>query len=68
MEKSQGKPVPVKYGSSQEPSSRWVPASQAMPRSTALPSRSPAASSASSAQAVWEAVEAPRPIHSCRRW
>ena len=67
MEKSQGKPVPVKCGSSQEPSARWVSASQATPRSTALLSRSPAASSASSAQAVWEAVEAPWPIHCCSR-
>lgn len=64
MEKSQGKPVPVKYGSSQEPSSRWVEASQATPRSTAPDSRSPAASRAISAHAVCEAVEAPRPLHS----
>ncbi len=63
MEKSHGKPVPVKYGSSQDPSSFCVSASQRMPRSTALPSRSPAASSASSAQAVCEAVDTPRPTH-----
>lgn len=37
MEKSQGKPVPVKYGSSQVPSSRWVSTRYAMPRSTASP-------------------------------
>jgi len=59
MEKSQGKPVPVKCGSSQEPSACWVSASQATPRSTDLVSRSPAASSARSAQAVWDAVELP---------
>lgn len=64
MEKSHGKPVPVKYGSSQDPSSRWVSASHSTPRSTALESRSPAASRAISAQAVCEAVEAPRPLHS----
>src|SRR5919206_302677 len=52
MEKSQGKPVPVKYGSSQEPSSRWVAASHATPPSTALDSCSPAASRAISAHAV----------------
>lgn len=64
IEKSQGKPVPVKYGSSQEPSSSWVAASHSTPRSTALESFSPAASRAISAQAVCEAVEAPRPLHS----
>lgn len=62
MEKSQGKPVPVKCGSSQEPSACWVSTSQATPRSTDVLSRSPAASRASSAQAVWDAVEAPWPI------
>lgn len=63
MEKSQGKPVPVKYGSSQDPSACWVSVSQATPRATATVSRRSAARSASSAQAVWDAVEAPWPIH-----
>jgi hypothetical protein len=60
MKKSPGKPVPVNCGSSQPPSSRCVQTSQRMPRSIAseVPS---AASNASSAQAVWDAVEAPRP-------
>lgn len=63
MEKSQGKPVPVKYGSSQEPSACWASVSQVTPRATARLSRRPAASRASSAQAVWEAVDSPCPIH-----
>lgn len=53
--------MPVKYGSSQVPSSFWVSTRWATPRSTALPSRSPADSRAISAQAVCEGVEAPFP-------
>lgn len=63
MEKSQGKPVPVKNGSSQDPSSCWVRVRKVTPRVTAGLSRSPAASRARSAQAVCEAVDSPRPIH-----
>ena len=52
--------MPVNCGSSQSPSARCVRASHATARSTARP-RSPAASSASSAQAVCDAVESPSP-------
>lgn len=64
IEKSHGKPVPVKYGSSQVPSSSWVSVSQAAPRSTALESRSPADKSAIIAHPVCEAVETPWPFQS----
>jgi hypothetical protein len=64
--KSIGKPVPVYQGSSHEPSGRWVRARKASPRSTAAWPGS-AASSPSSAHAVCEAVESPRPIHAGSR-
>ncbi len=59
--------MPVNSGSSQLPSGRWVRTSQSTPRVTAA-DRSPAASSASSAQAVCEAVEVPRPIQPGSRY
>ena len=59
--KSAGKPVPVKYGSSQAPSSRWVRARYRDAAATAGWSGSAAASSASRAHAVCEAVDGPAP-------
>ena len=64
--KSIGKPVPVYQGSSHEPSGRWVRARNANPPSTAGWPGS-AARSPSRAQAVWEAVESPRPTQSGSR-
>ena len=61
MRKSRGKPVPVKYGSSQPPLRFCARASQLTAREAHSERASPAATSAISAQAVWDGVDSPRP-------
>ncbi len=71
MEKSPGNPVPVCHGSSQVPSGRCVAHNHPTPLPAGLPEASPAATRASNAHAVWDAVDSPRaqaaPARRCAR-